>query len=35
MRAIVEPATFVSGHGFQNDTEEKPMVDLYQIPEQK
>jgi Ala-tRNA(Pro) deacylase len=23
--------TFAAGHGFQNDTEEKPMVDLYQI----
>ena len=31
MRAIVEPLTFVFGRGFQNDTEDKPMVDLYQI----
>jgi hypothetical protein len=31
MRAIVEPLTFVFGHGFQNDTEDKPMVDLYQM----
>jgi hypothetical protein len=35
MLAIVERLTFVFGHGFQNETEEKPMVDLYQIPEQK
>jgi hypothetical protein len=31
MHAIVESLTFVFGHGFQNDTEDKPMVDLYQI----